>query len=73
MSYLVQHQAAALSAIFLDLHKQSCALVLQVAGFVQDYEGLSYATVKGAGHMVGQAKPEEALNLIDRFLRNKSL
>lgn len=51
----------------------SAALVLQVAGFVQDYEGLSYATVMGAGHMVGQAKPEEALNLIDRFLRNKPL
>ena len=45
---------------------------VQVAGFVQHYEGLSYATVKGAGHMVGQAKPAEALSLIDSFLRKES-
>lgn len=46
---------------------------VQVAGFVQHYDGLSYATVKGAGHMVGQGKPAEALSLIDRFLRGDSL
>ena len=48
------------------------ALHAQVAGFVQHYQGLSFATVKGAGHMVGQAKPAEALSLIDRFLRQES-
>lgn len=47
-------------------------LMVQVAGFVQHYEGLSFATVKGAGHMVGQAKPAEALSLIDRYLRSES-
>lgn len=46
---------------------------MQVAGFVQHYEGLSFATVKGAGHMVGQGKPEEALSMIDRFLREEPL
>nr|QOL01248.1 putative extracellular protein TR9_053b [Trebouxia lynnae] len=45
----------------------------QVAGFIQHFEGLSYATVKGAGHMVGQAKPAEALHLIDSFLRRDLL
>ncbi|KAL3138597.1 hypothetical protein ABBQ32_006363 [Trebouxia sp. C0010 RCD-2024] len=45
----------------------------QVAGYVQHYEGLSYATVMGAGHMVGQAKPEQALHLIDRFLKGRAL
>ena len=46
---------------------------MQVAGFVQHYDGLSFATVKGAGHMVGQGKPAEALSLIDMFLQGKSL
>lgn len=45
----------------------------QVAGFVQQYEGLAFATVKGAGHMVGQGKPAEALRLIDSFLHGESL
>lgn len=48
-------------------------VALQVAGFIQHYEGLSYATVMGAGHMVGQAKPAEALHLIDSFLRQDLL
>lgn len=34
----------------------------QVAGYVVDYgHGLSYATVKGAGHMVPETNPREAL------------
>lgn len=48
-------------------------MLLQVAGFVQNYEGLTYATVMGAGHMVGQAKPKEALALISRYLRSDAL
>lgn len=43
---------------------------MQVAGFVQYYEGLTYATVIGAGHMVGQGKPEQGLALIDKFLHD---
>ncbi len=46
---------------------------MQVAGFVQQYEGLAFATVKGAGHMVGQGKPAEALRLIDSFLHGDPL
>eukprot|EP00798_Chlamydomonas_sp_ICE-L_P013839 gene13839-19760_t len=45
----------------------------QVAGFVATFEGgLTFATVKGAGHMVPQTNPREALDLISRFL-NKEL
>lgn len=36
----------------------------QVAGYVVDYgHGLSYATVKGAGHMVPETNPREALDM----------
>lgn len=59
------------------MYRQSVAVqcygCMQVAGFVQHYDGLAYATVKGAGHMVGQGKPAEALSLIDRFLQGDSL
>jgi len=41
----------------------------QVAGFVTDYaEGLTFATVKGAGHMVPQFKPIPALFMFQKFL-----
>lgn len=32
------------------------------------YKGLVYATVRGAGHMVPQTKPAEALTMLERFL-----
>jgi carboxypeptidase C (cathepsin A) len=45
--------------------------VLQVAGFSTRYEGgMTFATVKGAGHMVPQTHPELALELFQRFLEN---
>jgi carboxypeptidase C (cathepsin A) len=41
----------------------------QVAGFVTDYtEGLTYATIKGAGHMVPQFKPIPAFTMFSKFL-----
>ncbi len=41
----------------------------QVAGFrVTFKEGLTFATVKGAGHMVPQSTPRAALALWQRFL-----
>lgn len=45
----------------------------QVAGYVVEYEGLTYATVKGAGHMVPQNKPKEALELFRRFIRGEAI
>jgi len=43
----------------------------QIAGFVKDFEGISFMTVKGAGHMVPTDKPVEALEMFKRFLNGK--
>jgi len=40
----------------------------QIAGFVKDFEGISFMTVKGAGHMVPTDKPIESLEMFKRFL-----
>ncbi|KAL6850311.1 hypothetical protein ACP4OV_020938 [Aristida adscensionis] len=45
----------------------------QVAGRYVEYEGLTMATVRGAGHAVPQDKPAEALVLINSFLSNGPL
>uniref|UniRef100_A0A7S0WF48 Carboxypeptidase n=1 Tax=Chlamydomonas leiostraca TaxID=1034604 RepID=A0A7S0WF48_9CHLO len=45
----------------------------QVAGYVVDYGSLSYATVKGAGHMVPTNKPKESLTMFKRFLDGEPL
>lgn len=44
-----------------------------VGGFFIAYEGLTFATVMGAGHAVAQSKPEAALTLFSRFLSGKGL
>ncbi|CAD6231490.1 unnamed protein product [Miscanthus lutarioriparius] len=45
----------------------------QVAGRYVEYEGLTMATVRGAGHTVPQDKPAEALVLIESFLSDTQL
>ncbi|CAE6075925.1 unnamed protein product [Arabidopsis arenosa] len=46
----------------------------QLGGFTEDYKGnLTYATVKGAGHMVPTDKPIHALNIFTSFIRNTPL
>ncbi|KAJ0388955.1 hypothetical protein ATCC90586_011502 [Pythium insidiosum] len=35
----------------------------QLAGYVQDYDGLTFKTVKGAGHMVPAVRPLHGLNM----------
>ncbi|XP_065316502.1 lysosomal protective protein-like isoform X1 [Gordionus sp. m RMFG-2023] len=45
----------------------------QVAGFVDYYDNLIFATVKGAGHMVPQWRPGQALHMISKFLKNEPL
>lgn len=42
----------------------------QIAGFVKDFENISFMTVKGAGHMVPTDKPVEALEMFKRFLKD---
>uniref|UniRef100_A0A6G1S878 Carboxypeptidase n=1 Tax=Aceria tosichella TaxID=561515 RepID=A0A6G1S878_9ACAR len=44
----------------------------QVAGWVKHYDGITFATVRGAGHMVPNDKPQEALEMITMFLKSKS-
>ncbi|XP_033113452.1 lysosomal protective protein-like [Anneissia japonica] len=43
----------------------------QVAGFVKDFDKITFMTVKGSGHMVPQWKPAEAFQMISNFLKNK--
>lgn len=45
----------------------------QVAGYVREYKGLTYATIKGAGHMVPQFKPPQALHFFTNFLNQQPL
>jgi carboxypeptidase C (cathepsin A) len=45
----------------------------QVAGYVTQYEGLTFATIKGAGHMVPQFKPQAALKMFENFIAGKPL
>ncbi|KAK7348022.1 hypothetical protein VNO80_22570 [Phaseolus coccineus] len=40
----------------------------QVGGRIVEYEGLTYVTVRGAGHLVPLNKPTQALSLIHSFL-----
>jgi len=46
----------------------------QVAGYLEKYnEGLTFATVRGAGHMVPSSQPERALELVRRFMKDQNL
>jgi serine carboxypeptidase-like clade 2 len=40
----------------------------QVAGYVQQYDGLTFKTVKGAGHMVPAVRPLHGLNMFECFI-----
>ena len=45
-----------------------------VLGYSTHYEyNFTYATVKGAGHMVPTFRPRAALVMVDRFLTNRRL
>jgi len=44
-----------------------------VAGMVAEYDGLTYATVHGAGHMVPEDKPPEAYYLITNWIKGNRL
>lgn len=44
----------------------------QVAGYVEHFEGYSFATVHGAGHEVPAYKPQQALQLIGAFFNSSS-
>nr|CAB3504291.1 unnamed protein product [Digitaria exilis] len=48
-------------------------LVAVVGGWTVVYDGLTFVTVRGAGHMVPLTKPEQALELFKHFLANTNL
>ncbi|XP_073110260.1 serine carboxypeptidase 1 isoform X2 [Elaeis guineensis] len=43
----------------------------EVGGYVVGYKGLTFATVRGAGHMVPSYQPERSLTMISSFLEGK--
>ncbi|GLT48401.1 hypothetical protein SLA2020_220310 [Shorea laevis] len=43
----------------------------EVGGYVVEYKGLTFATVRGAGHLVPSYKPESALQMISSFLQGR--
>jgi serine carboxypeptidase-like clade 2 len=45
----------------------------QVGGWTEEYAGLTFASVRGAGHEVPLHKPKQALTLIKSFLRGTSM
>ncbi|GFQ06689.1 serine carboxypeptidase ii-2 [Phtheirospermum japonicum] len=45
----------------------------QVGGWTQEYDGLSFVTVRGAGHEVALHKPKQALTLIKSYLSGLSM
>ncbi|KAL5839627.1 hypothetical protein ACOSQ4_012235 [Xanthoceras sorbifolium] len=45
----------------------------QVSGWYQEYDGLTFATFRGAGHAVPCFKPSESLALFSAFLSGQSL
>ncbi|KAI8570398.1 hypothetical protein RHMOL_Rhmol01G0031000 [Rhododendron molle] len=45
----------------------------QVGGWTQEYEGLTFVTVRGAGHEVPLHKPKQALTLFKSLLEGNSM
>ncbi|KAL8058433.1 hypothetical protein ABFX02_03G017400 [Erythranthe guttata] len=45
----------------------------QVGGWTVEYEGLTFVTVRGAGHEVPTFKPKQALQLVNHFLKDQKL
>ncbi|KAI3473694.1 hypothetical protein Pfo_031403 [Paulownia fortunei] len=45
----------------------------QVGGWTVEYEGLTFVTVRGAGHQVPTIKPRQALQLVNHFLKHRRL
>lgn len=46
----------------------------QVAGYTQGYDtGVTFLTIKGAGHTVPEYKPRESLDFYSRWLEGKQI
>lgn len=49
-----------------------CLDFSQVGGWVQEYNGLTFVVVRGAGHEIPKNKPKEALTVFKSFLAGKA-
>ena len=45
----------------------------QVGGYVEEYGGLTFSTVRNAGHMVPYTQPERAYHLFSHWIHGKEL
>ena len=45
----------------------------KVGGWTVKYDGLTFVTVRGAGHQVPTFKPKQALQIVRHFLDNNKL
>ena len=43
----------------------------QIGGFIRRFDGLTFVTVRGAGHMVPSDRPVEAFAIYKRFINDK--
>lgn len=46
---------------------------IQIGGYVTEYNELTFVTVRGAGHMVPQWKPEQAYHMFQKFINGEEL
>lgn len=44
----------------------------QIAGYVKHYDGITFATIRGSGHMVPGDRPQEAFEMFKIFLNAKN-
>ena len=42
-----------------------------IVGYVTKYKGLTFCTVKGAGHEVPKYKPKESYYMFSKFIQNE--
>jgi len=52
---------------------RSWSLNKEVAGYTVNYQGLSFVTFKGAGHVVPMYEPEKAFHMFANFLKNEDM
>lgn len=45
----------------------------QVAGYVEQYDGLDFITVHGTGHMAPEWKPQQVTEMITHWIHNETI
>lgn len=63
----------AVSTSFCSALYQDVVHAGQVGGYVEEYDGLTFSTVRNAGHMVPYTQPERAFHLFSHWIHGKEL